>query len=88
MVSPQSFGRVFVGGGGGQAPVHQAARESIPILGIFDRRIGMDGGAAGLLVVLTREVQVVVERLAIHGPALGSRLVDRGDALLPCIRHY
>jgi len=70
------------GRGRRQPPVEQTGDQRVAVVRELDGRIGVDRGAAGLPVVVAREVQVVVQGLGVHGLAQTPRLGHRRDALL------
>ena len=80
MVSPASFhilvGGPLVGGGGADRAVNQSLLQGVPVVGELDGRVGVDGKAVGLQVVVAGELEVVVQGLAVHG-----KLAERASAM-------
>ena len=56
--------------------------QRVPVVRELDGGIGVDRRAAGLPVVVAREVQIVGQGLGVHGLVRAPRLRDRRDALL------
>ena len=75
-------GGVLVGGRGAQGAVGQSFLQSVPVLGVLDGRIGMDGRATGLFIVFAGELQVVVQGFAVNRLLLGTGLGDGRHSFL------
>src|SRR5215470_350722 len=69
-------GWILVGGQGGEPTIDQPVPQRLLVLWELEGGIGVGAEAARRLVVLRVEAGVLVERLAIHGQAEGTRLTD------------